>query len=85
MEVNKNQKLSWIESLAVNYFHKKALKKIVTVDEFHIMNSQEQKTIKRVTLIAVILSAIYGVMGVIVLYLPIYNFPNFFFDYKFYF
>jgi len=81
----KIEKPSWMERLAFNYFIKKAAERKIPVDEFHIMNPQEVKSIKRVSRITLSLSAFYGVLGVLFLYIPIYAFPNFFFAYNYYF
>jgi hypothetical protein len=50
----------------------------IPVDEAYILNEQERSTIKRVRSRAISIAALYGLLGVVLLFLPQFFLPNWF-------
>lgn len=70
------KKRSLIDRLAFNYFIKMVKKYAAEAeDEYHLLNDKEVKAIHKIRQWALIWSAVLGVLGVLVLYLPIHFFP----------
>ncbi|WP_045113963.1 LBF_2804 family protein [Microscilla marina] len=70
---------SLIDRVAFNYFIKMVKKQSVQAeDDYHILNDKEVKAIHQIRRWALAWSAALGVLGVLVLYLPIHFFPALF-------
>lgn len=69
------------EKVAYNYFHKlfdKPKKKLVLGDAYHILNEYEQKQIRQIRFQALFYAGLFGMLGVVLLYLPLQLFPSLF-------
>ncbi|OJJ22403.1 hypothetical protein BKI52_06900 [marine bacterium AO1-C] len=73
------KKRSFIDRLAFNYFIKMVKEQSGNAeDDFHILNENEVKSIHQIRRWALGWSAILGVLGVVVLYIPLYAWPTLF-------
>lgn len=70
------KKRSLIDRLAFNYFIKMVKSHATQADdEYHILNDNEVKSLEKIRRWALVWSATLGVLGVLVLYLPIHLMP----------
>ena len=61
-----------------SFYHILPIKKVNTNKELFLLNEEEIQLIRRKEQIAIWLAAFFGAMGVLLLYLPQYAFPNLF-------
>ena len=61
-----------------SFYHFLPIQKLNNNNELFILNEQEIKVIRSKERIAIVLAAFFGVMGVLLLYVPQYVFPQFF-------
>lgn len=78
---NKQKKLLH-EKYAFRYFKKLTENRIETVDEYQTLNDQEIQTIKKIRQRSLFLAALFGTLGVLFLYVPLYIFPNLFWSFS---
>ncbi|MGD1842873.1 MAG: hypothetical protein ACFB0B_18545 [Thermonemataceae bacterium] len=79
-EIHYTEKKLIHEQWAYKYFLKLRQKVAVqeTSDAFHILTPHEIKAIRRIERTAYAIAAFYGVLGVILLYIPYWAYPTFF-------
>jgi hypothetical protein len=73
-----------IEKIAYRYLAKLTRIPVRDTDTLHLLSDEEVRTIKKEVLRTLFWSAIFGVLGVLVLYLPQYYFPEYFYEYVLY-
>ncbi|MFI5204363.1 MAG: hypothetical protein ACHQF2_07685 [Flavobacteriales bacterium] len=78
MSVQKPKRVPIHHKAAKKYFARLKEKNVLAKDEFHIINENERQAIRAVSRKAMMLAAVYGVLGVALFYIPQYVFPEFF-------
>lgn len=76
----KMSKKSPSPAFAWDYFQKLFSQKKIPANAYHILSTQEQRAIRTIEFTALCLSASLGALGVIMLYLPLYFFPQYFWN-----
>ena len=76
--VKNKQRTLLHEKYAFRYFQRLNRKRVEQADDYHTLNELEIKSIAATRKKSLFLAALFGTLGVLLLYLPLYFFPNFF-------
>jgi hypothetical protein len=78
----KELSIPMIEKIAYRYLAKLTELPVRDTDTLHLLSEGEIKTIKKEVFNTLFWAAMFGVIGVLTLYLPQYYFPELFYEYK---
>ncbi len=70
-----------IEKIASRYLARLTNLPSRDANSLHLLSDEEVKTIKKAVIYTLFWAAIFGMLGVLLLYLPLYYFPEYFYEY----
>jgi hypothetical protein len=73
--------LSMIEKIAYRYLARLTKLPVRDTDSLHLLSDEEVKTIRREVTYTLFWAAVFGTIGVLILYLPQYYYPELFYEY----